>query len=139
MNVATQLKRLLDRIGTDIPPPDKTNTGRVLFGIYIWQELERYASQRIKEAWTNAQCPDGICEADDLLRQFPPGEREVTSSKSFSLVVEVKKPAMRVNNEQFLAKLAKRFKVTVPEIEAIAETCKVENKPSLTKRVIERV
>lgn len=127
--------------GESVPNPDrKSNLGTMLHRLFIWQELATAAEAELKRAWKAAQAKeDGICDADDLLRELGTGQSEVCNSKHYALLVDVKTPASRVDTETFYKKLAKRFGTTVKEIERIADDSKVDNKASLTKKVVERV
>lgn len=139
VSVTQQLHDLLDELHRELPPPDKSAVGTLLFRLFMWQELERYAAQMLKQAWLTAQSDGGICEVDDALRGSPLGEREICSSKTFCLMVELKKPATRLDMDSFMQALARKFRTDVGTVAAIADKCRVENKPSLTKRVVLRV
>lgn len=126
--------------GLVITNPDRTsNIGAHLHQIYIWQEIAKMAENELKLAWDAAQAEDGICDDDDSLREHGVGETEICNSKHYALVIDVKTPAQRVDGVTFYKALAKAFKTTVAAIERIAGKAKVDNKASLTKRVVERV
>lgn len=124
---------------TVLNPDRKSNLGSTLHRIFIWQEIAKLAENELELAWAAAQADDGICDGDDLLRENGVGETEICSSKHYALVIDVKTPGSRLDVESFHAKLAKQFKTTADAIGRIAGKCKLANKASLTKRVVERV
>lgn len=126
--------------GVTVPNPDrKSNIGALLHRIFVWQELASAAETELKHVWTEAQAAAGICGNDDELRKLGIGQSEVCNSRSYALLVDVKTPAQRLDNALFLKTLARRFHTTVEELERIADKCKVDNRASLTKKVVERV
>lgn len=124
---------------TVLNPDRKSNLGSTLHRIFIWQEIAKLAETELDLAWAAAQGEDGICDGDDLLREHGVGETEICSSKHYALVIDVKTPGSRLDAETFYKALAKAFKTTVDAIERVAGKCKLTNKASLTKRVVERV
>lgn len=126
--------------GVHVVNPDrKSNLGAALHRIFIWQEIAAAAEKELALAWEAAQGKDEVCESDDELRTLDVGESEICNSKHYALMVELKTPAKRVDVKALHKALAKRFKTTVAELERIADQHKVDNKPALTKRVVERV
>ncbi len=131
----------LRKLAALVPNPNpKSNLGTMLHELYVWQELTSMAGNELELAWAKAQNKDGgICDEDDRLRKGDVGESEICNSKHYALVIGIKTPAQRVDGAEFYKALAKRFKTTTDEIQRIADKCKVDNKPALTKKVVERV
>ena len=113
------------------------NLGPVLGTIFIWQEAEKFAKERLKTAWQTAADTDAI-EPDDVLREGTPGEeRIIIESNNFSVVVKCDKPRQTFSKDKFIVAVAKRFKLDPAQLEALAKTCMTESAPPLHKRVLE--
>lgn len=135
-----KLAKHLRQIPKEIVNPDqRSNLGQQLFDIFCWQEVKSMADTELKHAWKKAQSDEGICDVDDVLREEGVGEFEICNSRTFAMIAEIKTPAQRVDEVAFYKKLAKKFQTSVAAIERMADSCKVDNKAALTKRVVERV
>jgi hypothetical protein len=133
-----KLLHMLHAIGQPdgIPNPDKSNiVGRFLFDIFVWQELERYSSMHHKRAWEEAVA-EGIVPPDDTLRMFV-GETIVRNSDHFAVRVNVQPPHSLFDLDEFVNRVARKWKLPKNKLRRLAEECKTNSKPILSKRVIE--
>jgi hypothetical protein len=134
----TDLALLVDPKSKTINPDAKENAGPMLYSIFAWQEIERYAKERVKRAWEGAQSKDGIIPSDEELRELPTKEeRIVAETNSFSCLVKIGEPQNRFDKDLFLDEVARRYKIKREKLEEIAEGCVKPTNASITKRVIE--
>lgn len=116
------------------------NYGPHLSELYFWETVHKLAEQELKAAWARAQSPhsaSAFMESDEELRAAGPGEHIVVESKQFTLVAKVTKPVDRFDPEAFIAHVARQFKISPVKLRAIADQCKRQSKPSLSKRILE--
>ena len=73
-------------------PDGKDNTGTFLGEIFTWQEVSKFADDKLKDAWKEAQ-GNGLIPADDDMREkYDEDEHIVVESNAFSCIVTVGKP-----------------------------------------------
>lgn len=137
MSLKTGLSLAIEAMVKAMKPRDRTNAGPYLFEIWIWQELSTFADDKLKLAWKKAQDAE-IVEDDDTLRKSL-GETIVVESDKFSVVTTVAEPAQRFDKDLFIANVAKKYKLRVGDLEAMADSkdAKKESKAALQKRVLE--
>lgn len=135
-------RSLKDKLTTEVceslirQSPDKSNSGKYLWPIYYWQILSAFAEASFKEAWQNAVTAK-VVSPDEELRQLGAGEHLLTDSKLFSAMVTVSKPRTTFDRELFIDTVAKKYKLDKVKLVALAESCKTQGNPALTKRVVE--
>lgn len=112
------------------------NTGPFLSDIYIWQVTEAYAGEKKKEAWKTAQT-EGFVPSDTQLRGFAEGDHIVADSKQFSCLVKVTRPHGRFNKDEFVAAVARKYKIKMGELLKLVEQYTEPGAVPLTKRVAE--
>ena len=117
-------------------PQDKSNVGPTIWPIFYWQVVEDIASKGLKQAW-EAAATEGVVNSDDQLRALGEGEHLVVDSNHFSVLASVSKPRLNFDRDLFLDKVAKKYKLDKAKLMALAESCKVEGKAALSKRVVE--
>ena len=119
-----------------LKPQEKGNTGRTIWPIFYWQVVEDIASKGLKQAW-EAAATEGVVNSDDQLRALGEGEHLVVDSNHFSVLASVSKPRLNFDRDLFLDKVAKKYKLDKAKLMVLAESCKVEGKAALSKRVVE--
>jgi hypothetical protein len=116
-------------------PDAKLKVGKLLFDVYVWQELQKYSTSQCKRAWAEA-VSEGSVDDDDALREQG-GERTVQLTPHFALQVNVQPGRALFDKDEFIRRVAKKYKLRESSLTMIAEDCKCESKPSLSKKVIE--
>lgn len=115
--------------------------GHGLADLFFWQTLNKFAEKECKAAWERAQNPNSetkFLAIDDELRKAGAGnESIIVESKKFSLVVKITAGQRRFDLDTFCDALTKKFKLDKGELLQLAETCKPESAPQLSKRVVE--
>ena len=104
--------------------------------IWLAQELKSWAESELKAAWSAAQ-DDGLIEPDDELRAKGRGTHLVSDSASFSCTAKIDSPRGGFDKEQFILAVAKQYRIPLEELNAMAEGCKKDGTPPLTKRILE--
>ena len=117
-------------------PDRKSNVGAALFEVYLWQQVLDRAEDNLETAW-KALAEEGVIPTDDKLRTQATGDHIEAESEHFSCLVKIASGQNRFNKEDFIAAVAKKFKIPAPKLEALADTCKRKSNPSLTKKVLE--
>jgi hypothetical protein len=138
MTIASQLSKMLTIIGKPdgVRNPDgKLKIGQLLFDIYVWQELQKHATSQCKRAWAEA-VSKGSIDNDDALREQG-GEHTVQLTPHFALQVKVQPGRELFDKDEFIRRVAKKYDLRVSALELLANDCKCESKPSLSKKVIE--
>jgi len=134
--LVTGLNNLVTVLAKKAPSDRKSNIGKYLQDIFVWQEVNKLAADSLKEAWATAQT-SGALPFDDELRNKGEGEHIVTESDMFSLVTKVMAPRQNFDRDLFIEKVAKKFKIPVATLTALADASKVDGKAALSKRVLE--
>lgn len=106
--------------------------------LFFWQEVLALAEDRLKKQWEKLQA-DGELPSDDDMRKLGEGDHIVKEDKRFTVTAKVSKPQERFDKDLFITEVARRYKLKVSDLEAIANSklAKKETRPSLTKRVLE--
>jgi len=117
-------------------PDRRSNVGRVLFELYLWQELGKEAEDQLKSLWAKA-VEEGLIKEDDHYRNLGPGETIAGESDSFSVLMKVSKARKSLDKEAFLSAVAKKAKIARPALDELWESCSKEGRASLSKRVLE--
>lgn len=139
--IRTPLEHLHDYVSTVIEaytnPDKKSNEGRLLHDIWLWQEVATYADNALKAAWKIAQAgEDAMIPSDDELRKEP-GEAIVADSAHYSAMVRVDAPRRLFNQDAFVAIVARRHGISASKLMGYVEQAKLEgDKAPLTKRII---
>ena len=136
MTLRDQIVKDLEASAMDRAPTEKSNAGKVLWPIFFWQVVEEVATKLRKQSWEVAST-EGVVKSDDQLRALGEGEHNVLDSNHFSVLASVTKPRMLFDRELFIANVAKKYKLDVGKLTVMAEACKIENKPALSKRIVE--
>ena len=117
-------------------PDQKSNTGAQLGNIYLWQTAKSFCDKQLKSAYAIAESTDLIPNKEKL-REEPAGEYVIHNSKSFTLTSKISNPRKSFDQEEFMQRVAKKYKIPVPDLFTIALDCKKEGNPSVTLRVLE--
>jgi hypothetical protein len=112
----------------------KANSGLDI--LYFWQEISVFADNALKESWRSCQ-ERGVIPSDDDMRALGEGEHIVIDSQLFSVLAKVSKPSERFDRDLFIATLVRKYKLNKAKLEAVADSCKVPCKASLSKSVVE--
>lgn len=104
--------------------------------IYYWQEIKKHAESALETSWKLAQKSKVIPDDDDL-RDLGAGEHIIADSKQFSFIAKVDRPRQNFDPEQFIQLVAKRYKLSAPDLTKMAAGCLKDSKPPLTKRILE--
>jgi hypothetical protein len=118
-------------------PDGKDNKGSYLGEIFTWQEIGKYADDRLKQAWRAVVENDLIPADDDMRERYDEDEHIVVESNAFSMIVTVGKPRETFDQEKFIATVARKYKIDLQRLEQLAATCKKESRAPLTKRIRE--
>lgn len=140
MKISETLEALFDSFGTTksgVFNKDKGNLGAVLFELFVWQYVENAAKRRRERAWKSAQDVGSVIPKDEELRKMALGEHIVAESDLFSCVVKIGEPRMTFSRDEFIKRVAAKYKLSVKNLAMLADECKVESEPVLTKRVVE--
>lgn len=130
------LQYVLDAADKVKNPDRKSNEGKMLFEIYVFQELSKAAAEGLDDAWAKAQ-KEGILKADDTYRAKGSGEHLVTETDHFSVLMTVKDGAERHDKDMLLTALARKTKLPISTLTTIYDAAKKKGKNSLSKRVLE--
>lgn len=118
-------------------PDGKDNTGTFLGEIFTWQEVSKFADDKLKDAWKEAQ-GNGLIPADDDMREkYDEDEHIVAESNAFSCIVTVGKPRETFDLEKFISEVARKYKLDPHRLSVLATTCVKASKAPLTKRIRE--
>jgi hypothetical protein len=129
-----QLKEVISSTGA-LRAKRGDNFGPVLRKLYLLQEMSDYAEDELKAAWAEAT-KEGVLPPDDDLREEK-GERIVTESEQFSLIVSVDKPRKTFSRDKFVEAIAKKFKIDRAKLDALIATATTDGKAPLSKRILE--
>lgn len=135
---ALALDKLNEMVGPDngfVKLKRGDNKGPHLWPIYFWQEVEKYAEKQLKASWIKAQ-EALVVDNDEELRKLS-GEQILEESEQFSVVIKVDAPRETFSKEDFVAAVAKKYKLDPAKLNAIAATCMSKSKPPLSKKVLE--
>lgn len=117
-------------------PDRKSNEGKMLFEIFVWQELSKVADEGLKDAWKKAEA-EGILKPDDTYRAKGAGEHLITESEHFSVLMTVKEGAERHDKDMLLTALVKKTKLPLNTLTTLYDTARKKSKNSLSKRILE--
>lgn len=115
--------------------PDRSNTGKLLWDIYLWQSVLAHAKKQHEKAWRAATANQLIPEDDELRKSL--GERIVLQTEKLACVVRVDPPRAYFDKEAFIFLLVKKYKLDFEEVVSLANECNKGTTPVLTKRVAE--
>lgn len=137
---ATPLEKLQDfirvTVGSYTNPEPRSNEGRLLHDIWVWQEVAALAGAAEKAAWQAAQLGDDALIPTDAELRGKAGEAIVADSAAYSCIVRVDGPRKSFDRDTFIALVARKFKIPAADIAQLAELAKVEGASPLTKRVV---
>ena len=112
------------------------NMGPFLAEIFVWQEVRKHADEMLKDTWKQVQA-EGIIANDEALRALGKGEHIVAESDKYSCLITVDKPRDKFDRTDFIAEVAKKYKIKPSELQALERDCMGETSAPLTKRIIE--
>jgi hypothetical protein len=115
-------------------PSRMNNRDTLLCDVYIWQEAmilaKRHYDDAIKDLAT-------LVPSDENLRRLGVGEHTIEPGNAFAFLAKISKPRETFDKDAFIATVARKFRVPVAKLEAVAEVSKKEGNAALSKRVIE--
>ena len=117
-------------------PQDEGNLGPLLVEIFAWQEVASYAKKALETCWEAAQ-KEGAIPTDDELRELSEGENIVAESDCFSVLAKVSAPRKNFDRDMFIDVIAHKYKIKKTTLITLAEECKKETVPVLSKRIVE--
>lgn len=115
-----------------LAPDQRSNVGKTLASMYIWDEIAKLAKRRSDDLWDRA--------AKDLYTTdaLNPGVHTLAESPAFMLVAKISEPVRRFSAEE-LAKLMKaKYKVPEPMTRQLCDEAKVPTKSSVSLSIMER-
>lgn len=119
--------------------PKKTRKGgteeKALYQIFAWQTISKMADEKVKSSWDIVQ--PSLIPDDDALRRLGRGEHIITEAGPFSAVATIQAPRTAFDVEMFTAAVAKKYRIDIDELNAMAENCRPDQKAPLSKRVLE--
>lgn len=134
--IREQLTSDLEAINKRVANPDrKSNTGNLLYRAFVLQTLASLAESGLKATWKSMET-EGLLPDDEQLRAVP-GERIITESSHFSLMVKVSAPREVFDRDIFIARVAKKYKIPAASLAALAEQCYASSKAPLSRKVLE--
>jgi hypothetical protein len=137
---AEALNTYIEAIGTKasgVVNPDRSNEGTLLCDIYTWQTIEKIAKAKHAAAWEAAQGEGGFVADDNPIRNlYVVGEHIVAESPCFTAMIELQAPRETFNKDEFIKRVCKKYKLSIADVSAMAETCKTKGKKPLSKRVL---
>lgn len=111
------------------------NFGPILGKLYVLQEMASWAKSELESAWASA-ATEGVLPPDDDLRAEQ-GERIVTESEQFSVIVSVAKPRATFSRDKYITAVAKKYKIDRFRLEGMVASATTDSKPPLSKKVLE--
>lgn len=117
--------------------PDRSSSGKVLWNVYFWQVVGEIAAEKEKAAWKELQKAGGLVDDDDKLRSLSKGEHIAAESNKFTAMITVAAPRLNFDRDEFVAEVARKYRVAKKKLEALVEKCKHPGAAPLTKRIIE--
>jgi hypothetical protein len=130
-----QMEALVDPRGRVLKINTKDKLGPLIGRLFVWQEAEHYAKDRLKETWKEVY-DEGVIPSDDALRGNS-GTTIVAESVQFSILTEVGTPQQRFQLETFITEVARKYKLDPVALKALAEICREPSKAPLKKTVVE--
>jgi hypothetical protein len=131
-----QLEALVEPRGRVLKISTKDTLGPLIGRLFVWQETEHYAKERLKETWKEVY-DEGIIPSDDALREAGYTSALAADSAQFSIITEVGTPQQRFQLEMFITEVAHRFKLSPNALKVLAEHCREPSKAPLKKTVVE--
>lgn len=138
--LSTEIKLALEKLVSGPRPaivnPDKThNIGNLLGIAFMWDEIQKIAGQRSKEAWKALE-ENGIVNRDNL----SVGEHVLADSPHFAITAKVANPPMRFNADELVGIMYKsKYKVPAATMTSFIDQAKREGTGSVTLKVMEKV
>jgi hypothetical protein len=135
MKTKALLEQLIAEAVAKRAPKRGSKAEKLLYQIFAWQTIAKHAEELLKRSWAAAQpveVPD-----DDFMRALGRGEHIVTEAGAFTCIANITAPRMLLNQDDFNQAVSKRYEIDIAELLDLAEACKTEGKPPLSKRVLE--
>jgi hypothetical protein len=133
--LVSQMEALVDPRGRVLKINTKDKLGPLIGRLFVWQEAEHYAKDRLKETWKEVY-DEGVIPSDEALRETP-GARYLGRAGQFSILTEVSAPQQRFQLETFITEVARKYKLNPIALKALAEVCREPSKAPLKKTVVE--
>lgn len=133
-----KLTRFLEKLDGPkaVPCTEKGNFGRLLYDIYVWQEVADIAKKNLRKAWKTAE-DEELIESNEELRKKDEGETIIAESDTLSCVVTVKKGNASFDLDAFISKAASKYKIPKSALQELAKKATKRVQPSVTKRILE--
>lgn len=138
MSYKAEILKAITRFGTTNGtknPDERSNTGRLLGEVFLWETAKDFCASREKAAWAALESME-LFDPDEL-RESGPAESIVTKSPNFALSVKVSNPRMMFDKDLFIERVAEAFKIDKHKLIEIATQAKTPSKPPLSKKVLE--
>lgn len=131
----TRIEKALSRLGTNGTenPDTKSNTGRAIGEAFLWDEVERLAKAKSKDAWA------ALDSIGLLTDEKNPGEYLIAESPSFAVNVRISEPVRRFDPDHLADLLLKKYKVPKSTTKQFVEASKLPAKSTFTYKIIEKV
>jgi hypothetical protein len=130
--VAAQVTQEVETLLSRIRISEAGNRAPLLAEILVWQELVKQAKKKLEKAWESELIP-----SDEELRELGEGEHSILSEGGFTALASVKKPGRTLKADLLISDLVRFHKFTRKKAESLLNDCREENRPSLSKRIVE--
>lgn len=134
MTIQSEIHRKLSRYQPI--NPDKTNVSPYLASIMYYQNMKKYADEKIKQTYKEL-VSEKLIPSDDEVRQNGESEKVILSSPSFKLIYKLSAPRKSFDKDLFIERVATELGVSKLKLKKIAEESVKHSIPPLTKTVIE--
>lgn len=139
MTYSSSIIKYLSRLGKSnahVNPDQKSNTGKQLGDIYLWQTASDFCKKQLKSAWALAEASELVPDKDKL-RADPVGDHILHHSKKFTLTSKVTNPRRSFDKEEFMKRVGRKYKIPAAELVTISQACIKEGNPAVTLKVLE--
>lgn len=138
MSYKAEILKAFGRLGSNGTknPDERSNVGRYLGEIFLWDYAAELCSSKAREAW-RLLAADQIISSDDELRATIEAETVIAKSPHFAMSVKVGNPRMMFDQERFIDAISSKFKIDKHKLVELAKECKSPSRAPLSKKVIE--
>jgi hypothetical protein len=137
---STEINKALARLGTTNGtknPDERHNTGALLGDAYLWQQVSDYADTKLKSSKAALEA-NGIVPNKEALRSAGRSEAIIAESPTFAFVAKVAKPQERFNRDEFITRVAKKFKLKEAELRTIALASTKTTEAPVSTSIVEK-
>lgn len=116
--------------------PEKGNSGKLLFELFVLEELSKLVDAATKRSWA-AAVAEGLLDSDDDLRKAALGEQIVAESERFSVIATLSAGRRSIDKDKLVANVARKARISEEAVLELWDASQKMSAPSLKKRVLE--